>query len=173
MIDNMPEKTGKSLEEWRDILKTKGFEKHGEAVKFLKSEHDVSHGYATTIVSLSKEEPKSDNELVLNQYKGKEELLTLYVVLLNVINKMGDDILIAPKKNNVSLRVKTQFALIQPTTKTRIDLGLKIKNKEPEGRLEHSGPFGTMCTHRIQLTDVSQVDEEVITYIREAYEGAR
>ena len=38
MIDNMPEKTGKSLEEWRNVLAEKAFEKHGQAVKFLKEE---------------------------------------------------------------------------------------------------------------------------------------
>ena len=38
MIDNMPEKTGKSLEEWKKILKSKAFDKHSEAVNFLKSD---------------------------------------------------------------------------------------------------------------------------------------
>ena len=56
MIDNMPEKTGKSLQEWKTILKEKSFSKHSEGVKFLKSEHGVTHGFANTIVSLSKEE---------------------------------------------------------------------------------------------------------------------
>ncbi len=36
MIDNMPEKTGKSLNEWKSVLKTKSFAKHSEAVNFLK-----------------------------------------------------------------------------------------------------------------------------------------
>ena len=40
------------------------------------------------------------------------------------------------------------------------------------GRLESSGPFGSMCTHRVQLTDPTQVDEELIGLIREAYEEA-
>jgi hypothetical protein len=173
MIDNMPEKTGKSLDEWKIVLNEKGFEKHGEIVKFLKSEHGVTHGYATTIAGLSKEEGKSDNDLVLEQYKGKETLLTMYAVLLNVINSFGNDIQIAPKKANVSLRTSKQFVLIQPTTKTRIDLGLKLRNRPVAGRLESSGPFGTMCTHRIQLTDVSQIDEEVVGYMRDAYEESK
>ena len=39
MIDNMPEKTGRSLEEWKVLLKKKSFAKHVEAMKFLKEEH--------------------------------------------------------------------------------------------------------------------------------------
>lgn len=173
MIDNMPEKTGKSLDEWKQVLGNSGLEKFGEKVKYLKVEHGVTHGYANTIVGLAKEEKQSDNDLVLAQYKGKETLLTMYAVLLNVINNFGKDIEIAPKKTSVSLRTKKQFALIQPTTKTRIDLGLKLKGHPIEGRLEASGPFGTMCTHRIQLTDVSQIDQEVIDYMKMAYEESK
>lgn len=173
MIDNMPEKTGKSLEEWQEILKSQNFEKFSDAVKYLKSEYGVTHGYANTIVNLSKEEKKTDNELVLEQYKGKETLLTMYALLLNVINTFGKDIQIAPKKANVSLRTNKQFVLIQPTTKDRIDLGLKLRNQPVEGRLEASGPFGSMCTHRIRLMDVGDIDEEVVGYLKAAYEESK
>ena len=66
-----------------------------------------------------------------------------------------------------------EFLLIQPSTKTRIDLGLKLRNHEVAGVLEGSGPFGTMCTHRVQLQDVNQIDTEVIGYMREAYEESK
>ena len=55
MIENMPEKTGKKLEEWFEVLKKENIEKHSVAVKFLKTEHGVTHGFANTIVTLSKE----------------------------------------------------------------------------------------------------------------------
>ena len=74
MIDNMPEKTGKSLNEWKAILKEKAFAKHSEGVKFLKTEHNVTHGFANTIVTLSKEENNTPDDLVSSQYKGKEVL---------------------------------------------------------------------------------------------------
>ena len=64
MIDNMPEKTGKSLAEWIKILQSKNFAKHGESVKYLKSEHGVTHGFANTIVSLSKQQPESSEDLL-------------------------------------------------------------------------------------------------------------
>jgi len=173
MINNMPEKTGKSLEEWKVILKAKSFFKHSEGVKFLKIEHEVTHGFANTIVTLSKEENTTSEELVDSQYKGKEVLFPIYEKLIIEIKGFGNDIEIVPKKASVSLITKKQFALIQPSTKTRVDLGLKIKGKEPIGRLENSGPFGAMCTHRIQLTDVSEIDEEVIAYLKEAYDKSK
>ena len=170
MINNIPEKTGKSLDEWGTILKTKGFEKHGQAVNYLKSEHGVTHGFANTIVSLSKNDQSSDDDLLVNQYKGKENLQPIYDKLVAEISKFGNDITNTPKKGSVSLIRKRQFALIKPATKTRIDLGLKIKDKPVEGRLENSGPFGSMCTHRVQLTSVEDIDAEVLLWVKEAYD---
>ena len=172
MIDNMPEKTGKSLAEWKKILKGKGFSKHSEGVNFLKKEHGVTHGFANTIVTLSKEENNAPEDLVKKQYEGKENLLPLYQALLAVAKGFGKDVTITPKKTTVSIIRKRQFALVKPATKTRIDLGLKIPDKPTTNRLENSGPFGTMCSHRVQISDVKEVDAELEAWMKEAYENA-
>jgi predicted transport protein len=170
MINNMPEKTGKSLEEWTKILKANNFEKHGEAVKFLKTEHGVTHGFANTIVTLSKDYQESPNDVLTNQYKGKEDLMPIYKKLIDEILNFGSDITKTPKKDSVSMIRKRQFALIKPATKTRIDLGLKIKGKPTTERLENSGPFGTMCSHRVRISTVDEVDAELVAWLKEAYE---
>lgn len=169
MIDNLPEKTGKSLEEWLKVLAEQKFSKHMEAVKFLKQEHGVTHGFANTIVHLSKDDKSSSEDLVAIQYKGKESLQPIYELLRKAIGEFGDDIEFVPKKASVSVRRKKQFALIQPSTKTRVDLGLALKGKAATERLE---TWNAMCSHRIRLTATDEVDGEVLTFLREAYEGA-
>ena len=173
MINNMPEKTGKSLAEWKLILKEKAFTKHSEGVNFLKKEHNVTHGFANTIVTLSKEEDNSPADLVDNQYKGKENLLPIYKELLAVVKSFGNDVIVTPKKTSVSIIRKKQFALIKPATKTRIDLGLKLKDKPTTDRLENSGPFGTMCTHRVKLQEVNEINNELIEWLKESYQKAQ
>ena len=170
MIDNMPEKTGKSLDEWKMILKEKSFEKHSEAVKYLKTEHNVTHGFANTIVTLSKEEKNDPEDLVDTQYAGKESLIPVYNELITFIKTLGSDITITPKKGSVSIIRKRQFVLIKPATKTRIDLGFKLKDKPVSERLENSGPFGTMCTHRVKISEAKEIDNELKDWIKEAYE---
>lgn len=170
MIDNMPEKTGKSLDEWKMILKEKSFEKHSEAVKYLKTEHNVTHGFANTIVTLSKEEKNDPEDLVDAQYAGKESLIPVYNELITFIKTLGSDITITPKKGSVSIIRKRQFVLIKPATKTRIDLGFKLKDKPVSERLENSGPFGTMCTHRVKISEAKEIDNELKDWIKEAYE---
>lgn len=173
MINNMPEKTGKSLEEWKKILKAKAFTKHSEGVKFLKTEHGVTHGFANTIVTLSKDDNNSNEDLVTNQYKGKENLFPIYEKLLPIVKGFGEDVTVTPKKTSVSIIRKRQFVLIKPATKTRIDLGLKLPDKPTTDRLGNSGPFGSMCTHRVQLTSVDEIDGELIGWMQEAYQKAQ
>lgn len=170
MIDNMPEKTGKSLEQWKEILKEKSFSKHSEGVKYLKTEYNVTHGFANTIVTLFNKEGIAPNDLIETQYKGKENLFPIYEELIKYIKQLGSDLTITPKKGSVSILRKRQFVLIKPATKTRIDLGFKLKDKPITNRLENSGPFGTMCTHRVKISELLEIDDELKEWIKEAYE---
>lgn len=176
MEENLKEKTGKTLAEWKTLLAAQPFEKHGEFMSFLKGEHGITHGFANFITLKFREADAGSahaDDLVENQYKGKEALKPIYTLLDEKIKNLGADVEVAPKKAAVSYRVKRQFALVQPSTKTRIDLGLKLNDTPHEGRLETSGPFGSMCSHRVQLTDASQVDEQVLDWIKMAYEQAK
>lgn len=171
MEQNLKEKTGKDLDEWKVVLATKGFEKHGEFMAFLKNECGVSHGYANFIAHKFRESDAASQkpeDLIAAQYRGKESLRPIFERLMAVILGLADDIEMVPKKTSVSFRRKRQFALVQPSTKTRVDLGLKFDDKPTAGRLESSGPFGTMCTHRVQLTEPEQVDDELREWLREA-----
>jgi len=176
MMENIEKKFGKPFEEWIKIVKTKNLEKHGEILKFLKEKHGFTHGYATLVSMKARAADagsmENSDQLIIDQYDGKENLKPIYDKLINEISKFGNDIEIAPKKAAVSLRRKRQFALVQPSTKTRVDLGLKLKGKPNEGRLEASGPFGIMCTHRVKITDSKDIDKEVIGWIKESYEKA-
>jgi hypothetical protein len=170
MIDNMPEKTDKSLDEWKGVLKGKSFAKHSDGVKYLKTEHNVTHGFANTIVSLSKEDSSTEEDLVSAQYQDKENLKPIYDELITYVKSLGQDVIITPKKGSVSIIRKRQFVLIKPATKNRIDLGFKLKDKPMTDRLGSSGSFGTMCTHRVQISDVSEIDKELEQWIKEAYD---
>ena len=81
------------------------------------------------IVTLSKDNNESPDDLVKNQYKGKEGLKPVYEKLIDLVKQFGVDVIVTPKKGSVSIIRKKQFALIKPATKTRIDLGLKLVGK--------------------------------------------
>ena len=177
MIGNIPEKTGKELEEWYKLIRESGFQKHGEMMKLMKENYGVSHGFANLIALLYREQEAGgkppEEDLVSSQYTGaKEGLRPIYDAIIDSIRTFGSDVEIAPKKNYVSLRRRKQFAIIQPTTKTRVDLGLNLKEYPEATRLESGNIFNGMCTHRVQLQSVNDLDEEVISWLRTAYDQA-
>lgn len=175
MEEGLLEKTGKPLSHWIEVVKKSGLDKHTAIVNHLKQDYGFTHGFAN-FVSLKARESDAgsidDNTLLEDQYKGKETLKPIYDKLVAEIGKFGNDITKTPKKDSVSMIRKKQFALIKPATKTRIDLGLKLKDKPTTDRLGNSGPFGAMCTHRVQITDVSEVDAELLGWLKEAYDKA-
>lgn len=176
MEEGLLKHTGKPLSHWVKLVRAKAFEKHGEIIKFLKEDHDFTHGYANFVAHKARASDAGSSgeaNLLAAQYEKKPDLKPIYDLLEKKIKALGKDVEVAPKKASVSFRVKRQFALVQPSTKTRIDVGLKFNDKSVGGRLEGSGPFGTMCTHRVQITDIKQVDKELVNLIKEAYAEAR
>lgn len=174
MIDNMPEKTGKSLAAWYDVIAAAKLAKHGEIMKLLKGEHGVSHGYANTISILYRQKlaggAPAEGDLVAKQYAGaKAGLRPIYEAVLSAVAQFGSDVEVAPKKTYVSLRRNKQFAIVKAATQSRVDLGLNLKGVDPTERLEGGNVFSGMCTHRVRLTSPADVDPEVTNWLKEAY----
>jgi predicted transport protein len=143
----------------------------------LKDDFSVSHGYANTIVLIYRQQaegrPPSDDDLVAAQYTGaKAALRSVYEAVVAASAKFGSDVEIAPKKTYVSLRRSKQFAIVKAATKTRVDLGLNLKEVEATDRLEGGVVFSGMCTHKVRLSGADEVDGQVIDWLRQAYELA-
>ncbi|HEY6554971.1 MAG TPA: DUF4287 domain-containing protein [Vicinamibacteria bacterium] len=178
MIANLENKTGRSLAAWLKLAKASGKTRHGELVDWLKSEHGMTHGYANLVAHTAFQSDAGSisaagEDLVAAQYSGpKAGLRPLYDRLEKEISRFGSDVLMSPKKAYVSVRRSKQFAILQPSTATRLDVGLNLKGVAPKGRLEAAGSFNAMCTHRIRVEDAAGVDAEVLGWLRKAYDGA-
>lgn len=175
-LANIEKSTGKKLNEWIAIVNKSGFAKHGELVNFLKEKHGFTHGNANVIVHYAKQShagaAENSDDLITEQYKGKENLKPWYDKIMTEINKFGKDIEVAPKKAYVSLRRKKQFAILQLSTKERLDIGLNIKGIAPSGITEDGSKWNAMCTHRIKVEDEKKINKEVFDWIKKAYEQA-
>jgi hypothetical protein len=176
MIANMKTNTGKSLEEWSKIAKASRLEKHGEIVRMLKTDHGLGHGFANVVAHNIRgglSTTTSDGDPAAGQYDGaKAALKPIYDKLVSICEGFGKDVELSPKKGYVSLRRTRQFATIHPSTATRVDLGIKLKDVAPKGRLEAAGSWNGMVTHRVRLEKAADVDAEVKTWLRQAYDAA-
>ena len=175
MLENLKEKTGYSLEEWKKIITVQQISKSGEIVKFLKETHNLGHGYAATIaMKVLRTDAASTNdtdELIVNQYKGKEHLKAFYDKLITEINQFDGAFEIAPKKAYVALRRKKQFVTLNPASKTRFEIGFNLKGIEAQGKLVAEKP-DAICSHKITLADINEIDQEVLDWIKMAFEKA-
>jgi predicted transport protein len=176
MIANIKDKTGKSLQQWIAIAKKSGAAKHGEIVKMLKTDHGMTHGFANLVALKTLKSDAASigatTDLVAAQYAGnKAGLKPIYDALIKTAKSCGA-VEIAPKKAYVSLRRSKQFAIIQPSTKIRVDLGLNMKGEPAKGRLEKSGSFNAMVSHRVRLSTVEDVDEQLTSWLKRAYQNA-
>jgi len=175
-LANIEKTTGKTVADWTKIINSSGFEKHGELVSFLKEHHGLTYGNANALVHVAKKShagaSENTDELIDEQYKGKEELRSWYNSIMKDVMQFGTDIEISPKKAYVSLRRKKQFAIIQPSSKNRLDVGLNIKDMGAKGIAELSGSWNAMCTHRIKVDNADMVNSTLISFIRQSYDQA-
>jgi hypothetical protein len=179
-LRNIQTKTGKNLEEFGQFVQASGLTKHGQIRVLLKQEFGLGYGDANALAhALLNTDAERDaqaagattDDVLSEIYSGpKAALRPIHDKLMAAINQFGD-FEIAPKKSYVSLRRKKQFATIGPPTKTRIEVGLNMKGIEATERLA-ALPAGSMCNYTVKLTDVAEVDDELIAWVRTAYEGA-
>ncbi len=181
-IRNIEDRYGKPLGEWIAIVKESGMTKHTDIVNMLKSNYGMSHGSAHRVAlkareadaaSMVKAAKAEGRDPIDEMFSGKKaDLKPLYDTLMSTITSFGHDIELAPKKGYVSLRRKKQFAMIQPTTATRIDIGLVLRNVPTTERLESAASFNALFTHRVRVNTANDIDEQLITWLKQAYDLA-
>ena len=176
MIQSLEKKTGKTFDEWLAIARSRGESKHKGLVDYLKATHGLTHGYANLVAHKALESDAGSanpDTLVATQFAGaKANLKPIYDRLVTELRTFGSDVELAPKKGYVSVRRSKQFALLQPSTATRFDVGIVLKGVAPTGRLEASGSFNAMVTHRVRVETIDQVDRELIAWLKRAYQEA-
>lgn len=175
-LRNLQERSGKSLDELYAILRSSGLTTHGELRDLLKSTLGMGHGDANTLVhTYLKADPgdsaAGETDPLDAIYAGpKAGLRPIHERFVAGVARFGP-FEVAPKKGYVSLRRKKQFAMIGPGTKSRVDIGLNLKGVEPTGRLRAMPPGG-MCSFKVEVTDASDVDGELLAWVRRAYDAA-
>ena len=182
-VDELPQKTGRSLEEWIALAKASGPATEKERREWLKKEHKLGTNSAAWIAgrlegkNTEEDSPeaylKTAAEWVEAQYSGpRAAMRPLYEQLLKLGFSLGEDVKACPCKTMVPLYRKHVFAQIKPSTNTRIDLGFALGNMKTPKRLIDTGGYEKKdrITRRIEIKSKADIDDEVKRWLKKAYE---
>ena len=98
----------------------------------------------------------------------RQPLRAIYEAIVQAANTFGPIVMQARKGYVSLLSPNTTFARIQATTKTRVDLGLRLKEK-PGGRLLPGKIHETMPV-QLALSSVRELDADALRWLRRAYD---
>lgn len=179
-LANIESKTGCSLEELRSLIAGSGLTKHGEIRQMLIAQFKLGFGDADMLThfarntdgqSAAEAAGLSDADILDVLYSGsKKDLRPLHEQLMARIAQLGEFAL-NPKKGYVSLRRKRQFAMLGPGSKGRLEIGLNMKGIEGTDRLIPQ-TNNLMCQYKVFISRREEIDNELLGWIRTAYQAA-
>ena len=180
----LPEKTGRSLDDWVSLLEKDGPKTDKERRDWLKSRHKFGTNAAWWIVERAAKgdgwedgDPaaylKAAAAYVETMYAGpKAGLRPLHDRLIAAGRGLGPDVRVCPCKTIVPFYRTNVFAQIKPATRTRIDLGFALGDRPLVGRLLDTGGVQkkNRITRRIPITSPADIDAEVTHWLKTAYD---
>lgn len=178
IIRNLPAKTGRTIEEWSQLLRTRRpGGTRSERIAWLQGEHGLGRGQASMVADWTDRpevfEERDPAGLVEAQYEGKDGIRPIFARLASIIEELGPDVAAEPRKTYIAYGRGRQFALLQASTATRLDVGLVLPGAAETERLRSAGSFGSgRTTHRVSLAHEDEIDAELTEWLRAAYAAA-
>jgi hypothetical protein len=175
-LDNIKAKTGLGPADFRRLAKEKGLTKASEVVAWLKADYGLGYGHAGAIwqvIGHADDVKASPAAKIDKLFAGdKTRWRKGYDALESKVLKFGNDIEVSPNMTYINLvRGSKKFAIVQVAVE-RLDIGIKLKGVPPNDRFEAAGAWNAMVTHRVRISDSKQIDQEVVAWLKRAYEAA-
>ena len=167
-------RTGISLDEWNRRVADAGLD-NAAGLRSWLGERGVT-GYPQMLLVMERFGypdflAASAEELIDAQYADRPGLRPVLDRVLAVATGLGDVEAQARKTYVALVSPRRQFALIQPSTKSRVDLGLRLSDATPSGRLQEARSLGNdQIRLRVGLARPEDVDDEVVTLLQTAYD---
>lgn len=173
-LRNIETKTGLSMSQLRAAALARGHSKHGQIRTWAMSEYGLGYGDANAVAAAalaSEPDDSAPDDPLAAIYTGKKaHLRAVHDRVIAEIQAMGD-FEMAPKKAYVSLRRKKQFATIGPKNAAQAELGINLKDDVSSDRVI-AQKAGGMCQFAVMLSGTQDVDGEVLSVLRAAFESA-
>ena len=169
------ERTGDGLETWNGRVRESGADDE-KALRAWLDERGVT-GYPAMLLVMERFGypdylQASADELIDGQYADRTELRPILDRILGLLPTIGEVEIQARKTYVALITPKRTFGAVQPTTKKRVDLGLRLtKETKSDERLQPAPNFGqSSVTHKIGLASADEIDDFVVDWLKRGYE---
>jgi hypothetical protein len=173
-LRNIEAKTGRSLTALRDAVRQSGRSKHAEVRSWIMEQFGLGYGDANALAHAAKsqaEASEGNEDPLASIYSGnKQHLRAIHDELMAAIAAWGE-FESAPKKTYVALRRKKHLAMLGPKNASTAELGINLKEAVVSDRIVPQKPGG-MCQYAVALAAPTDVDQEVLTVLRKAFDAA-
>ena len=169
------ERTGLDVTTWNQRIQAQSL-KDEKALRAWLDQQGVT-GYAQNLLVMERFGypdfmQASAEQLIEGQYADRPQLRPVFEAILGAVAGLGE-VTIQARKTYVSLMTpRRTFGRVQPTTKRRVDLALRLEGQKPGGRLQPSR-INASTPLQISLTTPEEVDAEVLDWLQKAYEQNR
>lgn len=174
-LQQVKAQTGKTPADLKLLAAAKGLVLDSEIVDWLKTEFDLTHGHATAIsrVITVGNAPRNNKELVAQYFQGaRADWKPAFQELEAKIRQFGPDVAVIVDKTAVHLqRNKQMFGLIT-IDGPNMNIGIVLPGAPVTEIYQAANNRQPDITHRVQLVTQQQIDDELITWLRQAYDRA-
>jgi hypothetical protein len=173
-LGNIEAQTGRTLAELKAEVEGFGALKYGERRGRLQDRFGLSHVHADTLllwIADGDAPAPQIGEAIATIYAGaKAHLRPVHDALVAALSEWGP-FEMAPKKGYVSLRLTRQFCMAGPATNARVAIGINERQLTPTERLRALPP-GKLCPFEVSVTTASEIDAQLLGWIRSSWDRA-
>jgi hypothetical protein len=173
---NFEKASGKPVEGWVALLKKKGLAGDAKAARaFLRQDQGLTTVQTSYVLMVASGGEDVDEAALLDaQYAGKKRgLRPVYDKLAKAAKGFGKDVMIAPRKSQVTFARVISFAVVKAAAADRVDLALRLPGEKGTARLvANAKASGSDPTHVVSLAAAKDVDAQVVKWMKAAYERA-
>lgn len=172
--DSIQQRTGKTLDEWVALVMANGLDPldQNSVRQWLKTKHGIAQNTQWAIADAAARatgwvRPTPDG-YIDSQYTGKKATLRpIFDAIRAAIMRIDPLVSVEGRSGYTPFVHNRQFCAVEAKSKLVI-LGLRFKTA-PESPVLFEGKAPGQCTHRIDLSNPDQVDEEIVRLLSIAY----
>ena len=182
-VDALPAKTGKSLEEWSEIIQAAKLPDAKSRKAWLKQEHGFGGNESYWLAEYSQGKHTWDFDpdvykvqaraYVEAQFSGPKALLKpIFDTVLEFARGLGADIRVCPCKTIVPIYRNRVFAELKPATRTRLELALALDETPfaPPFIVNPRAQGNDRLRHLIPLLEIKDFKATAKKWLKKAYQ---